>query len=170
MRPALGVVRQRRQRDIVGDRGFHQEAFAAAILGQERHSAGDAGARRNLVQFLAVDDNVALRVRIEPEQDPRHFRPPRAHQAGHAQHFARLQRECDVLDDAGLAQPLHLKTGSPARGREVRGGKSWSIVRPTIEEIRLLGRLASAVGRASTTAPSLSTTISSQSRITSPRM
>ena len=38
--------RQRRERDVVGDRDVHQQAFLAPVLGDEGNAAADACARR----------------------------------------------------------------------------------------------------------------------------
>ena len=69
----------------------------------------------------------------------------------------------------GWVRPRTSSTGRPAEGGVVRRGNSWSMVRPTISEI-IRSMVMADFGDDPTRWPSRSTTTSSQSRITSPRM
>ena len=85
--------------------------------------------------MLSLDEDPPPLARIQAEQDSRQFGPPGTHQARDAQNFSAVQGETDVLDDAGLRNPLHLEQRLRPAVLAGRGGKSVCRLRPTISEI-----------------------------------
>src|SRR5581483_1372373 len=90
--------------DVLGNRAVHQEAFLASVLGDEGDAAADAGARRARRQPAALDADFAGLVTVEAEEDAGEFGAPGAHQSEDAEHFAAMERETHVPDDAGRAE------------------------------------------------------------------
>ena len=71
---------------------------------------------------LAAEPDFAGVERIETEQDAREFRAAGPHETEQAEHFAAVQGEVDVLDDAVRAEVAAWQAARPACGADVRAG------------------------------------------------
>ena len=100
-----------------------EQAFLAAVLGDERHAARSMrSARCAAVERRAPQQHLAALAGVEAEQDARQLGPARAHQAGEPQHLAACSCRLTSSATPGWLRPRTSSStsrpGADARRRE----------------------------------------------------
>ena len=105
------------QRDVGRDRQGEDEPELPSVLGRVRDPPPDRVVGRSDAHLRPVDPDRARVCRGDAEQGQADVGPPRADQAGEAEHLPRAQLEADILERSSAPESLDLEDDLPGRGR-----------------------------------------------------
>src|ERR1700682_886718 len=94
---------------------LENEALAQPVLGHERHALGDRVAGTGDVNRDALDEDLALALLVDSEQDASEGAAAAAEQSGDADHFAGKEREVDCNGLVRSADASDFEKWRPSR-------------------------------------------------------